>query len=95
MTTATNARQVAFLTNHAAVTLYVLAHPKITIREMSHRLDITERAIVRILKDLRRAGCISAMREGRRNRYQVNKQKVLEYLQIDGFSIQSLLPGTA
>ena len=90
-----NNREFAFLTNHAAVTLYVLAHPRTTIREMSRRLDLTERAIMRILKDLRESGCVSAVREGRRNRYLVNKHRVSEYLKVNGFSVQSLLPSAS
>ena len=61
----------AFLTNHGK-TLLLLAHdPRIRMRDIAGRLQITERATQRIVGDLARAGYVDREREGRRNRYSV------------------------
>jgi hypothetical protein len=61
----------AFLTNHAK-TLILIAHdPRMRIRDIAARLEITERTAQRIVADLARAGYINLTREGRRNVYSV------------------------
>jgi DNA-binding transcriptional ArsR family regulator len=44
----------------------------ITAREIAARLDITERSVMRIIKDLEEAGYVTIDRVGRVNHYQVN-----------------------
>ncbi|MEO3806999.1 winged helix-turn-helix domain-containing protein [Nonomuraea sp. B1E8] len=61
-----------FLTNHAHVLLCIASDPSTRIREVAARVQITERAAQRILADLTAEGYLTATREGRRNRYQVN-----------------------
>ena len=62
-----------FITNHAAV-LTLLDHEEhLTSREIALALDITERSVIRIIKDLESEGYITKRKEGRKNRYTVNK----------------------
>jgi len=62
-----------FITNHAAV-LTLLDHANnLTAREIALTLNITERSVHRIIKDLESAGYITKRKEGRENRYTVNK----------------------
>ena len=62
-----------FITNHAAV-LTLLDHEKhLTAREIAMALAITERSVLRIIKDLESAGYIAKRKEGRENRYTVNR----------------------
>ncbi len=62
-----------FITNHAAV-LTLLDHANnLTAREIALTLNITERSVHRIIKDLESAGYITKRKEGRENRYIVNK----------------------
>jgi DNA-binding transcriptional ArsR family regulator len=61
-----------FITNHGAVLALIGHHKEITAREIAARLDITERSVMRIIKDLEEAGYISIRRKGRVNHYQVN-----------------------
>ncbi|HET8684830.1 MAG TPA: winged helix-turn-helix domain-containing protein [Micromonosporaceae bacterium] len=61
-----------FLTNHAHVLLCIARDPGIRLRDVATRVGITERAAQRIVADLTDAGYLSATREGRRNRYQLN-----------------------
>ena len=61
-----------FLTNHALVLSHVARQSRITARELSDIIGISERATHNIIGDLLEAGYITKKREGRRNRYGVN-----------------------
>jgi hypothetical protein len=61
-----------FLTNHSHVLLCIGAEPDLTMREVSTRVGITERAAQRILSDLIEAGYLEAEKIGRRNHYKVH-----------------------
>jgi predicted transcriptional regulator len=60
-----------FLTNHGKTLLLVAHDPRIRIRDIADRLNITERATQRIVADLDKAGYLDRTREGRRNLYSV------------------------
>jgi DNA-binding transcriptional ArsR family regulator len=64
-------RPFRFLTNHGLVLLCVAEDPRIRMREIAARLQITERAAQRIISDLIEAGYVTRSREGRRNTYSV------------------------
>jgi DNA-binding transcriptional ArsR family regulator len=61
-----------FLTNHAHVLVCLSQDPELRVRDLAERVGITERAIHRILTDLTRAGYVSSVRAGRRNRYSLD-----------------------
>jgi len=61
-----------FLTNHALVLSFLSKHPRITARELSDVIGITERATRKIIADLDATGYIGKKREGRRIRYRIN-----------------------
>src|SRR4030042_4904257 len=63
-----------FLTNHALVLLYLANHPRITARELSMSIGITERAVRKIIADLEAESYISKEKEGRRVRYFINSK---------------------
>ena len=63
-----------FITNHAAVLTLLDRENNLTAREIASTLDITERSVHRIIKDLESAGYIAKRKEGRENRYTVNKE---------------------
>jgi len=63
--------EFAFLTNHGKTLLLIAEDRRIRMRDIAHRLEITERATQRIVADLAKAGYIDREREGRRNRYSV------------------------
>jgi DNA-binding MarR family transcriptional regulator len=65
-------REWTFLTNHALVLLYLAKHPRITARELSMAIGITERAVRKIIADLDAEGYFTKEKEGRRVRYYVN-----------------------
>lgn len=57
-----------FLTNHAEVLLYIASHPSTRVRDISHDVEITERNVYRILRELEDAGYITRKRRGDGNR---------------------------
>ena len=60
------------VTSHGLVLLYIAGTPNATIREISEHLELTERRIADVIRDLERAAMIKVTREGRRNRYTLN-----------------------
>ncbi len=61
-----------FVTNHALVLCLIAQQPRITAREISMTIGITEKSTRRIITDLDSEGYVSKKREGRRLRYRVN-----------------------
>jgi len=65
------------LSTHGLVLLSVADKPEVTTREMADDLGMTERTVQRAVSDLDSAGYIKRKRVGRRNRYDVNGEKLL------------------
>jgi len=61
-----------FVTNHALVLCQIAQQPRITVREISLAIGITEKATHRIITDLETDGYVTKIREGRRLRYRIN-----------------------
>ncbi len=61
----------SFLTKHARALLFVARHPDARVRDIAAGLDVTERTVQGIVRDLADAGYVIKEREGRRNRYHV------------------------
>jgi DNA-binding MarR family transcriptional regulator len=68
-----------FLTNHALIMIFVIRHPDSTVREISAGVCITDRATLAILRQLSEDGIIERHRDGRRNTYAVNFDKLAAY----------------
>jgi DNA-binding IclR family transcriptional regulator len=60
-----------FLTNHARVLVCVARDPEIRLRDIAALLEITERAVHRLLTELVDGGYVLREKRGRRNRYEV------------------------
>ncbi len=61
-----------FLTNHALVLCLIAQQPRITAREISSTIGITEKATRNIINDLEADGYVSKKKEGRRIKYRVD-----------------------
>jgi DNA-binding Lrp family transcriptional regulator len=61
-----------FLTNHALVLCLIAQQPRVTAREISSTIGITEKATRNIIKDLESDGYVTKKREGRRIKYRVD-----------------------
>jgi DNA-binding MarR family transcriptional regulator len=62
-----------FLTSHAQVLLCLQRNPTVRLRDVAETVGITERAAQRIVTDLVDAGYVTREREGRRNRYMLDR----------------------
>lgn len=62
-----------FLTSHAQVLLCIERDPDARLRDIAETVGITERAAQRIVSDLVDAGYVTREREGRRNRYALDR----------------------
>jgi DNA-binding IclR family transcriptional regulator len=62
-----------FLTNHGRALLCIAQDPEVRLRDIAASLGITERRAFGIVNDLTEAGYVIKDKDGRRNRYQVQK----------------------
>jgi len=69
--------QWSFLTNHARVLVCIANDPGLRLRDMAAALDITERSAYAIVADLTEAGYVLKERDGRRNRYSIQRHMPL------------------
>jgi DNA-binding MarR family transcriptional regulator len=68
-----------FLTNHAHVLLCLAKSPSMRIRDLALEVDITERAVQRIIAELLDEGYLGKVKEGRRNLYELEVLKPLKH----------------
>jgi len=67
----------SFLTNHARALLCIAHDPGLRLRDMAVALGITERSAYGIVADLTEAGYVLKERDGRRNRYSIQRDMPL------------------
>ncbi len=79
------------LTNHGNVLLCVARDPTIRISEIATRVGIGERAAQKIMADLVAEGFLVRIKEGRRNRYEVNRNAHLRHPLFADLEIGPLL----
>lgn len=80
-----------FITNHAAVLTLLDHEENLTSREIAIRLGITERSVIRIIKDLELEGYITKQKRGRKNHYTVNQELPLRRNDQREVSVYELL----
>lgn len=80
-----------FVTNYALVLCQIAQQPRITIRELSMTIGITEKAIHRIITDLETGGYVTKIREGRRLRYRINPDLCLRDEMLQDKAVGDLL----
>ncbi len=91
MSSAGQPKTWTFLTNHAQVLLCLADTPDIRLRDVAQRVGITERATQRILAELVDAGYVKTARDGRRNRYTVDREHAMRHSAQHGYEIGALL----
>jgi len=67
----------SFLTNHALVLVHIGQRPDSTGLEIAQAVEITERAVRKIVSELQAGGYIETEKIGRRNRYRVDIDRPL------------------
>jgi hypothetical protein len=60
------------VTSHGLVLLYVTSNQDATIREISDAIELTERRVADIIRDLSGAKLVDVKRVGRRNHYKLS-----------------------
>ena len=80
-----------FFSNHAHVLFLICQEPDLRIREIASKVDITERAVQRIIHDLIEGGYLEVIKEGRRNHYEVDLSAHLRHPLESGTSIEEIL----
>ena len=79
-----------FLTKHAVALSLIAKHPRITAIELANVMEITERAVRKLIADLYAGGYIGKKKEGRGVRYWINpelsmRQRTLRDVAIGDF----------
>ena len=82
-----------FFSNHAHVLLLLCHESDLRMRDIAQRVDITERAVQRIIHDLVAEGYLTVTKEGRRNHYEPNLDAHLRHPLEAGATIRELLSG--
>ena len=80
-----------FLTNHAHVLVCLARDPRARLRDVAIQVGITERATQRIIAELEAAGVLRRFREGRRNRYEIDREQPLRHTLEEHRSVGELL----
>lgn len=81
-----------FVTNHTQVLLRIARDPDIRLRDIADAVGVTLGSAQRILADLVEAGYVQREREGRRNRYVINRDApMLRHTAQEGQDIGGLL----
>jgi DNA-binding transcriptional ArsR family regulator len=81
----------SLLTNHGRLLLAIENEPGLRVRDMADRLQLSERGIALILRDLREAGYVASRREGRRTYYSVAPEKPMRRAPLRHQSVGRLL----
>lgn len=68
-----------FLSNHTHVLVCLTRDPEMRMKEVADRVEITERAVQRIVRDLVEGGYLARHRQGRRNVYTVRTERLLRH----------------
>jgi len=80
-----------FFSNHAHVMFLICQEPDLRIREIAIKVDITERAVQRIIHDLMEGDYLEVRKEGRRNHYDVDLSAHLRHPLESGTTIADIL----
>lgn len=68
-----------FLTNHAHVLIMLALERGLVLREIAHRVGITERAVQKIIGELAEARYLERVKVGRRNEYKLDLKRPLRH----------------
>ncbi len=82
-----------FLTNHFHVLVCLKRDPFVRVRDISAQVGITDRAVHRILVELEDGGFLTRVKDGRRNRYDLNLRACLRHPLEAHCQIGTLLEG--
>ena len=68
-----------FFSNYGHVLVCLARNGSARLRDVAQDVGITERAVQKIVKDLQQEGFITVRKQGRCNRYRINRRKTLRH----------------
>jgi len=68
-----------FFSNYGHVLVCLARNREARLRDVALEVGITERAVQKIVRDLQDAGFVTVSKQGRCNRYRINKRKSLRH----------------
>ena len=68
-----------FFSNYGHVLVCLARNREARLRDVALEVGITERAVQKIVRDLQDAGYLSVSKQGRCNRYRINRRKALRH----------------
>ena len=68
-----------FFSNYGHVLVCLARNREARLRDVALEVGITERAVQKIVRDLQDAGFVTVSKQGRCNRYRINKRKTLRH----------------
>ncbi len=82
-------------TNHGLVLMRIWIDPDATLSEIASDIGVKERAVYLIVRDLAQEGFIVKRKAGRRNQYQVNIQRALDFKPLANTTIRQQIMALA
>jgi predicted transcriptional regulator len=82
------------LSNHGKVLVCIARDPEVRVSEIAEMVGIKERAVQRILAELRDEGIVSSTRDGRRNHYRVNRRRRMPWARDRALQVGQLIDAT-
>jgi predicted transcriptional regulator len=79
------------LSNHGKVLVCIARDPEVRVSEIAEMVGIKERAVQRILAELRNEGVITSTRDGRRNHYRVNRRRRMPWSRDNALQVGRLI----
>lgn len=68
-----------FFSNYGHVLVCLARNREVRLRDVAAEVGITERAVQKIVRDLQEAGYLAVSKQGRCNRYRINRRKTLRH----------------
>lgn len=68
-----------FFSNYGHVLVCLARNREARLRDVAAKVGITERAVQKIVRDLQDAGFVTVSKQGRCNRYRINRRKSLRH----------------
>ena len=68
-----------FFSNYGHVLVCLARNNEVRLRDVAVEVGITERAVQKIVRDMQDAGFLTINKQGRRNRYRINRRKSLRH----------------
>lgn len=79
------------VSSHGSVLFYIAVNPGCTIRQIADDMALTQRTVWGLIGDLRRAGMLNIVREGRRHHYSVNLNAPFRHPVLSGITLRMVL----